>query len=468
MASELGREPIPSAGYAESLLREGGLPRLLAALRRELAEGDATQLPNWLDLVLCARALPAGGTAAQVLQSLGHGRSEQRCPYVFKNGDIAWNCRTCQVDSTCVQCMDCFRDAQHDGHDVYFHRTARGGCCDCGDEEAWSPAGFCSRHTGLGAAYGQRGGCAALPEQLSETLPLVLDSVLQLLRLTLALTVASFHADHLPADAPSADADWRLPWDDVEPSAAGVPTVATDGVPVAEGSEGRAHMVMVLVHNDDVHTFDEVTSALMAISATREWAYELTHLIDRTGESVVAILPRAEALRKAAVLRERGLLVSTTDRAQRAREARAEAAVLWLCRVCELSDSTTAALAAALAAASIGDARAARLISLGCGPLPRALHRLSLRLIGQPEARLPFARAFHAAYPRLASRYVRGAGTAEDTVITTTLQQPLQQQQQPHYNNHHHCYCYCLCYYHHHHHRYYYCYKLQEHENEEE
>ncbi|CAN0502752.1 unnamed protein product, partial [Discosporangium mesarthrocarpum] len=29
---------------------------------------------------------------------------------------------------------------------VYFHRTLPGGCCDCGDEEAWAQEGCCSRH----------------------------------------------------------------------------------------------------------------------------------------------------------------------------------------------------------------------------------------------------------------------------------------------------------------------------------
>lgn len=40
------------------------------------------------------------------------------CGYVFKRGDIAWNCRKCQVDSTCVQCDACFRRSDHTGHPV--------------------------------------------------------------------------------------------------------------------------------------------------------------------------------------------------------------------------------------------------------------------------------------------------------------------------------------------------------------
>ncbi|CAN0463884.1 unnamed protein product, partial [Laminaria digitata] len=29
---------------------------------------------------------------------------------------------------------------------VYFHRTAPGGCCDCGDKEAWAEGGCCDHH----------------------------------------------------------------------------------------------------------------------------------------------------------------------------------------------------------------------------------------------------------------------------------------------------------------------------------
>ncbi len=68
------------------------------------------------------------------------------CGYVFKRNDIAWNCRTCQTDSTCVLCDSCFHNSNHEGHEVYFHRTSPGGCCDCGDAEAWKIEGCCPEH----------------------------------------------------------------------------------------------------------------------------------------------------------------------------------------------------------------------------------------------------------------------------------------------------------------------------------
>jgi hypothetical protein len=85
-------------------------------------------------------------TAAPLPHSKYNNFIGSPCGYVFRRGDIAWNCRTCQTDPTCVLCDNCFRESDHVGHEVLFHRTSPGGCCDCGDLEAWNPKGMCSRH----------------------------------------------------------------------------------------------------------------------------------------------------------------------------------------------------------------------------------------------------------------------------------------------------------------------------------
>ncbi|GKZ00839.1 hypothetical protein MPSEU_001035600 [Mayamaea pseudoterrestris] len=70
----------------------------------------------------------------------------QVCQHPFKRNDIVWVCRTCQADETCVLCHDCFKQSHHEGHDVAFYHAQAGGCCDCGDADAWDPAGFCPHH----------------------------------------------------------------------------------------------------------------------------------------------------------------------------------------------------------------------------------------------------------------------------------------------------------------------------------
>ena len=88
----------------------------------------------------------------QDLTNLPDANPRKICGKVFKVGEVVWTCRQCAKDSTCVQCDACFKASDHEGHEVYFHRAAAtsGGCCDCGDEEAWAIAGNCTKHSHKG------------------------------------------------------------------------------------------------------------------------------------------------------------------------------------------------------------------------------------------------------------------------------------------------------------------------------
>lgn len=84
--------------------------------------------------------------ALEQLQACASASPRKVCQYPFKKNDIVWMCRTCQADETCALCHDCFSNSSHEGHDVAFFHAQEGGCCDCGDPEAWDPAGFCPKH----------------------------------------------------------------------------------------------------------------------------------------------------------------------------------------------------------------------------------------------------------------------------------------------------------------------------------
>lgn len=43
-------------------------------------------------------------------------------------------------------CNECYQASNHEGHDVYFYHSTVGGCCDCGDCDAWKSTGFCDKH----------------------------------------------------------------------------------------------------------------------------------------------------------------------------------------------------------------------------------------------------------------------------------------------------------------------------------
>lgn len=63
-------------------------------------------------------------------------------------------------------CNDCFISSDHDDHEVFFYYTQSGGCCDCGDTEAWAPEGFCTRHKVRPLVSGERGACASYTHTL--------------------------------------------------------------------------------------------------------------------------------------------------------------------------------------------------------------------------------------------------------------------------------------------------------------
>jgi hypothetical protein len=84
--------------------------------------------------------------AVNTLEALSRSVPRRVCQHPFKKNDIVWVCRTCQADETCVLCHACFKGSNHEGHDVAFYHAQAGGCCDCGDPDAWDPAGFCSKH----------------------------------------------------------------------------------------------------------------------------------------------------------------------------------------------------------------------------------------------------------------------------------------------------------------------------------
>ncbi|KAG7367370.1 zinc-finger domain containing protein [Nitzschia inconspicua] len=84
--------------------------------------------------------------AIETLEALSQSVPRRVCQHPFKKNDIVWVCRTCQADETCVLCHSCYKQSNHEGHDVAFYHAQAGGCCDCGDPDAWDPTGFCPHH----------------------------------------------------------------------------------------------------------------------------------------------------------------------------------------------------------------------------------------------------------------------------------------------------------------------------------
>lgn len=71
------------------------------------------------------------------------------CGRIFKKGECCFRCKDCAQDDSCVLCSTCFNATAtlHATHNVsFFIAQQSGGCCDCGDAEAWRTDINCPHH----------------------------------------------------------------------------------------------------------------------------------------------------------------------------------------------------------------------------------------------------------------------------------------------------------------------------------
>lgn len=316
------------------------------------------------------------------------------CGYVFKRGDIAWNCRTCQTDATCVICDSCFRHSDHQGHEVYFHRTSPGGCCDCGDPEAWKSEGCCDKHRPLATKIGAERPSTELDPMEAVTMALKglkdgIDTVSSHPatklppRLAAALGVvigAAVGAILEAVDGAAIGADpvqWKRRWaheaacifngmpNNEQYFLAGnyeLATPATFSVDPAQRLP-ESFDVHLRLHNDDVHTFDEVIEALHGdprmrrhmddpaniLVPARESATEMTHHVDADGQVTVKVYSSIiEAMVGFKRLKASGLHCAVVSNAQVQTELRARVLIAWLSEICAAHPAAAALVVHAL------------------------------------------------------------------------------------------------------------------------
>ena len=339
------------------------------------------------------------------------------CGYVFRSGDIAWNCRTCQYDNTCVLCDTCFQQSDHEGHDVTFHKTSPGGCCDCGDLEAWKIGGCCPLHrpkedtksetvdpndmdvgnqddVGIGAnASGALNGSLEafkaslksrvdgetyvkemLPEKLAAALGVVIGAAVQ--TVLQAVDGSSIGADPVQWTRRWADQIRRIhdgrSVDEEYVLSAKRSSAATvgDAMTLACPNRFRLHLRL---HNDDVHTYDEVIDSLwgrgrsfnrptlrpedsfderdaaMGLVKDKNSATEKTGKVDADGQVIV----RDYNTMKGAMagfdrLKAHGLHSSVVSTPQIELENRARMLISWLADIAEAHPAVSALVIHAL------------------------------------------------------------------------------------------------------------------------
>ncbi|XP_053616126.1 E3 ubiquitin-protein ligase UBR1 isoform X2 [Plodia interpunctella] len=185
-------------------------------------------------------------------------RRSTLCGKVFKQGEPAYSCRECGMDNTCVLCVECFKVSAHRHHKYKMGQSGGGGCCDCGDTEAWKREPFCELHK---APREESQPHTHISEEVLERMKIVSSVILSYcLRL-----LTHDHAPGLPNDLRLKDNERDL-------------------LQILD----QPDCYCTVLYNDETHTFEQVITTLnRVLKCNHRDSVELVTLIDREGRALV-------------------------------------------------------------------------------------------------------------------------------------------------------------------------------------
>ncbi|KAG9323094.1 hypothetical protein KVV02_006809 [Mortierella alpina] len=197
----------------------------------------------------------------------------QACGHTFKTGEGVFRCRTCALDETCVFCLRCFHGTNHEGHDTSFSVNAGGGgCCDCGDSEAWKVDLDCIYHSAKNIQPGEND-----PKNL-EYPPEVAASI----RKTIA-TVLDFIIDTMTTSPENMNA--------TRESKEQIQRDAVDAGNVAGETTDLDNMDFVcILWNDEDHSFTDVINRVSETThMPSNYARKIAETVDTQGRAIVEV-----------------------------------------------------------------------------------------------------------------------------------------------------------------------------------
>lgn len=218
-----------------------------------IRNSSTKSLPHLLNILTCFLNKGSDETDISILSSLDSSNTSFICGKPLKKGDIVWTCRQCGHDPSCVQCNECFQQSNHQNHEVFFYKSSGGGgCCDCGDTEAWKEEGCCSKHRTNETAK-SIDPLSLLPPNIITGYKAVLDAMILFFYSILIGEMEGF-------------------------------TNLTDRFNLGDA---RGHEMVIRLHNDDIHSYDDVISALREIGLTDAEAEQKTVAVDKAGYAIV-------------------------------------------------------------------------------------------------------------------------------------------------------------------------------------
>ncbi|KDQ17558.1 hypothetical protein BOTBODRAFT_185706 [Botryobasidium botryosum FD-172 SS1] len=212
--------------------------------------------------VLLSQIQQESPTFSDPVESLG-----QPCGHIFKKGENCYRCRDCGLDDSCVLCSQCFHSSDHTDHNVTFYLTQQpGGCCDCGDPEAWKTPITCQYHRSpersLAPSWRPQPVRSAIPQDLrdsmSRTIAYALDFVLDTL--------------------------------DFSPEEMTHPTTEPELKSQVTACPTPTDSYAVVLWNDEKHSFDDVIHHVQdATGCSPQAASDVADRVDAEGRDIVEI-----------------------------------------------------------------------------------------------------------------------------------------------------------------------------------
>ncbi|KAL1921436.1 uncharacterized protein VTP21DRAFT_11152 [Calcarisporiella thermophila] len=207
------------------------------------------------------------------------------CGHVFRRGEAVYRCRNCALDDTCVLCSRCFYASDHTGHDTVISiNGGTGGCCDCGDPEAWKVPMYCAYHSPEeGIPFNSTGNAGPAQPQPSK-LHVLPPGFIDCIRTTVA-TILDFVLETLTCSP-----------DDLtqQCTVEGARLNARDASLFIEQNSGEPEpepvMYACVLWNDENHSFEQVIDQLMeATNCQRDFARKIAENVDKRGREIVEV-----------------------------------------------------------------------------------------------------------------------------------------------------------------------------------
>eukprot|EP01083_Nonionella_stella_P096740 272024_1 len=120
---------------------------LISSFLKGLFAEESISKSHCVDWVRCI--LSGGNGTDSFLTNLSKlTGARSRCAEKWSGNHTAFRCKQCNMSESSCICVECFKNSNHADHEFFVYRSSLGGCCDCGDENAWKAHGFCSNHNG--------------------------------------------------------------------------------------------------------------------------------------------------------------------------------------------------------------------------------------------------------------------------------------------------------------------------------